>query len=118
MKYGLLSDGSGYVNPARTVNYNLDNAGNRNGTAGVNENGMALAYEVNNLNQYDRANDDLAVHGNEHELTDYQNIHYQYLADRRLAAVSSPGGGTYGAGYDALGRTWSRITTCGSSGGE
>ncbi len=110
VKYGLVSDGSSYGNPARTVNYNLDDAGNRNGTAGVNENGMALAYEPNNLNQYDRANDDLAVHGSEHELTDYQNIHYQYLADRRLAAVSSPSGGTYGAGYDALGRLVKRTS--------
>ncbi len=110
VKYGLVSEGSGYGNPARTVNYNLDDAGNRNGTAGVNENGMALAYEVNNLNQYDRANDDVAVHGSEHELTDYQNIHYQYLADRRLAAVSSPSGGTYGAGYDALGRLVKRTS--------
>lgn len=44
--------GESPTTPPRYVSYSLDKAGNRAGLAGVNENGMAVPFTPNALNQY------------------------------------------------------------------
>ena len=106
VQYGITLNGQGqWSGPMRTVSYNLDNAGNRDGTAGVNENGMFMPYNPNVLNQYSQT-----ANGSEHEVAAYNSVSYRYIADQRLARVSSASAGTYELGYDALGRCVRRTT--------
>lgn len=106
---------------ARNVSYHLDRAGNRNGADGVVENSQNYSYGTaathdlpNNLNQYITAQGTSVLNGSEHELTDYAGVHYAYLNDTRLAAVTSSAG-VYQLGYDALGRCVRRTTTNGTA---
>ncbi|MGI8819546.1 MAG: RHS repeat domain-containing protein [Chthoniobacterales bacterium] len=109
VKYGAEWDGTGYVNEHRKVNYHLDDAGNREGLAGVDENGNQLAYTPDLLNQYTVANSNPVANGSQHELTDHAGVQYQYIGDTHLSSATSAAG-TYQAGYDALGRLVRRTT--------
>jgi hypothetical protein len=88
----------------RTVTYNLDKAGNRTGSNGVVDNGVATSYTPNNLNQYTGVGGTNNVtNGTEHELSAYQTNSYTYVNDERLASIVS-GTNNYQLRYDALGR--------------
>jgi RHS repeat-associated protein len=90
-----------YGNPSRTVNYTLDKAGNRL-TVTDNANGNAT-YSPNALNQYSSVTGSSISNGTEHEISDYQGLHYTYIRDERLQQVSD-GTNNYYLYYDALGR--------------
>src|SRR5207249_1726438 len=97
----------------RTVFYDLDKAGNRNGQYGLTEFDGDLVtpfpYTLDALNQYNpNAHGQAIGNGSEHEISSYQNVHYTYVNDTHLtgasrAATESP---TYSCqfGYDVLGR--------------
>jgi RHS repeat-associated protein len=97
-QYGLVNG----QNPSRTVNYTLDKAGNR---TSVVDNGASTTYTLNpnNLNEYSRVGAYTLTNGNEHEISDYQGLHYTYINDERLSSVND-GTNTYYVYYDALGR--------------
>ena len=114
----ISSDGLNALSTIRrSVDYNLDKAGNRTGEAGVTENGDQIdqdfEYTVNALNQYEQAHSNSVTNGANHEITNYLDTEYTYLNDTRLAQASySDGSGThlYRLGYDALGRCVKRTT--------
>lgn len=115
--YGLHWANGQWGNPTRAVDYTLDKAGNRTGTAGVTADGTAFGYQPNGLNQYTSAHSGTVGNGANHEITTYSGVSYSYLNDTRLAEatytdVSGPH--PYKLGYDALGRCVRR-TTGGSS---
>ncbi len=80
--------------------YVLDRAGNRTNVVGT---GGNRTYVPNILNQYTQAESVSVVNGGEHEVRDYQGVHYEYINDERLKSVTSPGNSYY-LYYDALGR--------------
>ena len=83
----------------RWVSYFLDNAGNR---TRVVETGVHKLYSPNNLNRYIQAESVSVVNGGEHEVRDYQGVHYTYRNDERLKSGSPRGGNSY---YLVLRRT-------------
>jgi RHS repeat-associated protein len=101
---GSGSDPNGALTADRTVNYDLDKAGNRNS---VNDsvNGTT-AYTPNNLNQYlNTIGADAITNGSEHEVAAYKNINYTYIKDEHLiSATNTVTGDNYQLAYDALGR--------------
>jgi RHS repeat-associated protein len=83
------------------VSYTLDKAGNRtNVTDTVNGN---ATYTPNALNQYTAVTGSTISNGPEHEISDYQGLHYTYINDEHLNQVSD-GTNNYDLYYDALGR--------------
>ena len=44
------------------------------------------------------------TNGSEHEISDYQGLHYSYINDERLTSVNAGHGVSYQLAYDALGR--------------
>jgi RHS repeat-associated protein len=96
---------------ARTVAYSYDRAGNR---VGMNDDGNPIWYTTNLLNQYTGVTGAAVTNGNEHEISDYQGVHFTYRNDERLISASS-GGNNYSLAYDALGRcvkrTLNNVTT-------
>ncbi|MEP7187728.1 MAG: dockerin type I domain-containing protein, partial [Roseiflexaceae bacterium] len=72
----------------RSVNYNLDDAGNRHGNNVVDENGNPLPYdEPDVLNQYTLANDKPVTNNPQHEMSSYDGVTYSYLNDSQLASA-------------------------------
>ncbi|MGI8437543.1 MAG: RHS repeat-associated core domain-containing protein [Chthoniobacterales bacterium] len=98
-RYGQQWNGTAWVNPNRSVDYVLDDAGNRDSVI----EGGTHDYVANALNQYTTAADQPATHGSQHELSNHAGVNYHYLADTYLAEVISAVG-TMRFGYDALGR--------------
>jgi uncharacterized protein (TIGR02594 family) len=89
-----------YNNNTRNVTYNLDKAGNRQT---VTDNGSPTTYTPNTINQYTGATGGVITNGNEHEISDYETLHYTYIKDEHLQSVSN-GNNSYELAYDALGR--------------
>jgi len=87
-------------NTTRSVNYSLDKAGNR---TSVVDNGATKSYSPNLLNQYTTGHSSSVTNGSEHEISDYQGVHYTYINDERLKQASAPSN-TYTLTHDALGR--------------
>jgi RHS repeat-associated protein len=87
-------------NTTRSINYALDKAGNR---TSVVDNGARKSYSPNPLNQYTTGHSSSVTNGPEHEISDYQGVHYTYINDERLKQASAPSN-TYTLAYDALGR--------------
>ena len=111
--YGLHWVTDHWENAAHAVDYNLDKAGNRTGTAGVTADGTAYPYAPNALNQYTNANGGTVGNGLNHEIASYDGKNYTYLNDTYLAQVSYSdvsGVHLYSLGYDALGRCVNRTT--------
>lgn len=98
-RYGQQWNGTAWVNPNRSVDYVLDDAGNRDSVI----EGGTHDYVANALNQYTTAADQPATHGSQHELSNHAGVDYHYLADTYLSEVVSAVG-TMRFGYDALGR--------------
>jgi RHS repeat-associated protein len=91
---------------ARTVTYDLDDAGNRTGV--TDSLSGTTSYTLNNLNQYrDNIGLDAITNGAEHEIASYKNVSYTYIRDEHLTRVTS-GNNTYDLAYDALGRCVTR----------
>ena len=61
--YGQQWNGTVWVNPARWVTYNLDPAGNREGSNGMVENNVSTTFSPNALNQYEQTSN-----GSQHEI--------------------------------------------------
>ena len=111
--YGLHWVTDHWENPAHAVDYNLDRAGNRTGTAGVTADSTAYPYAPNALNQYTNANGGTVGNGLNNEIASYDGKTYSYLNDTHLAQVSYgdvSGTHLYQLGYDALGRCVRRST--------
>jgi uncharacterized protein (TIGR02594 family) len=89
----------------RSITYNLNKAGNR---TSVVDGGTTKSYSPNTLNQYSTADSSSVTNGLEHEISDYQGLHYTYINDERLKQVSD-GTNTYTLTYDALGRCMKRV---------
>ena len=53
--------------------------------------------------------------GSEHEISDYQRLHYSYINDERLTAVNAGHGVSYQLAYDALGRCVKRTVNGGQT---
>ena len=109
---------NGQPTSTRYVDYNLDMAGNRTGTAGVTADGTPFSYTPNALNHYENANGGPVGNGLNHEITSYDGKNYTYLNDTHLAQVSFTdvsGVHLYSLGYDALGRCVKRTTGISSS---
>jgi RHS repeat-associated protein len=111
-EYDRAPDGQGGFGPAsRWVTYNLDDAGNRHGNDGVNNNGSWINYEPDVLNQYTSVGGSNNVANSaHHQVAGYENISYAYLADTLLASASRSINDRYELGYDALGRCVRRTT--------
>jgi RHS repeat-associated protein len=92
----------------RTVNYDLNNAGNRNSVSDSVTG--TTAYQPNNLNQYiNNVGSDPISNGPYHEIASYKNIEYTYIKDERLIlAMNSATGNNYWLAYDGLGRCVAR----------
>ncbi len=88
------------VASVRTVDYTLDNCGNR---TNVTDAGVSKPYVVNNLNQYSKVNGVTMGHGASHEMTNDGTSGYLYMGDSYLAQATS-GNNVYTLYYDALGR--------------
>jgi len=67
------------------------------------DNGTTKSYSPNPLNQYTTGHSSSVTNRPEHEISDYQGVHYSYLNDERLKQASA-GSNTYTLTYDALGR--------------
>jgi len=93
---------------ARTVTYDLDNAGNRNWVSDSVV-GTTVHYTPNNINQYIAVDGSTISNGHEHEVGSYQGpndvqpVYYTYMKDQYLTRVTS-GTNSYDLAYDALGR--------------
>jgi RHS repeat-associated protein len=93
---------------ARTVTYDLDNAGNRNWVSDSVV-GTTVHYTPNNINQYTAVDGSTISNGHEHEVGSYQGpndvqpVYYTYMKDQYLTRVTS-GTNSYDLAYDALGR--------------
>jgi RHS repeat-associated protein len=81
----------------RWVSYFLDNAGNRYHLV---DTGVHKTYTANNFNQYTQTEGASVGNGLDHEVRDYQAVHYEYINDERLKQVNN----NYYLYYDALGR--------------
>ena len=92
----------------RTVIYTLDKAGNRTSVA---ENGTPTYYSPNNLNQYSQVGNYPLINGTEHQISDYQGVHYTYINDEHLISVNAGFGFSYQLAYDALGRCVKRTVS-------
>jgi uncharacterized protein (TIGR02594 family) len=92
---------------ARTVTYDLDNAGNRTGV--TDSLSGPRSYTPNLINQYTGVQNSTIHNGNDHEVDRYQGpndpqeVDYTYLRDEHLIRVTF-GTNTYDLAYDALGR--------------
>ena len=96
-------------NLGHTLTYNLDKMGNR---TSVVDNNVTSNYSPNTINQYDpTAAGSSIANGLEHEVSDYQGVHYTYINDERLSSAAA--GTTYSMVYDALGRCVIRGLTVG-----
>lgn len=87
----------------RSVNYALDNAGNRNS---VNDtvNGYA-AYAPDNLSRYTgQVGNDPITNGDKHEVLSYKNVTYGYKDEHLISVTNSATNDSYQLAYDALGR--------------
>jgi RHS repeat-associated protein len=96
----------------RTTTYNLDNTGNR---TSVVDNGTPTSYTLipgPNLNEYDRVGGSRVTNNNDHQISDYQSVHYTYVNDERLSSASI-GATVYSMAYDALGRCVKRTISGG-----
>ena len=87
-----------------TVTYNLDNCGNR--TSVDDTSTGTVVYGLNNLNQYTSVGGSSLLHGQSHEITQYNGT-YSYIGDSYLAQAVN-GGNTLQLYYDALGRCVTR----------
>ena len=94
----------------RTVDYTLDNCGNR---TNVTDAGTNKSYAVNNLNQYTTGHGTAVVNGTSHEISSYGGTSYAYMGDSFLAKASLINGDSYTLYYDALGRCAKRTTMLG-----
>jgi RHS repeat-associated protein len=102
-----------YQYNARTVNYALDNAGNRT-SVNDNVNGYTT-YTPNSSNQYTGTAGGAAIsNGSEHQISTYNNVTYSYINDEHLTQVSD-GTNTYNLTYDAFGRCVKRSLTVGNN---
>ena len=99
----------GHGNPqtaSRTVTYSYDPAGNR--TIVLDSVNRNTSYTPNSLNQYTAVNGTAVTNGSEHEISEYQGLHYTYINDERLTSVNGGFGISYQLAYDALGRCVTR----------
>ena len=92
-----------------TLTYNLDKVGNR---TSVVDNNVTSTYSPNTINQYTSVTGSSIVNGSEHEISDYQAVHYTYVNDERLRSATT-GSTTYSMVYDALGRCAKRTLSSG-----
>jgi len=96
-------------NFGHNITYNLDKAGNR---TSVVDNNVPSTYSPNPINQYTTGAGNTVVNGPEHEISDYQAVHYTYINDERLRSAAT-GTTTYSMVYDALGRCVKRTLSSG-----
>jgi RHS repeat-associated protein len=96
-------------NFGHNITYNLDKAGNR---TSVVDNNVPSTYSPNPINQYTTGAGSTVVNGPEHEISDYQAVHYTYINDERLSSAAT-GTTTYSMVYDALGRCVKRTLSSG-----
>ena len=96
-------------NLGHNLAYYLDKMGNR---ASVVDNNVTTTYSPNTINQYTSVTGSSITNGSEHEISDYQGVHYTYINDEHLTSVMS-GSTTYSMVYDALGRCVKRSITGG-----
>src|SRR2546430_13349590 len=96
-------------NLGHTLTYNLDKKGNR--TSAV-DNNVTTTYSPNTIDQYTFVTGSSISNGPEHEISDFQAVHYTYINDERLSSATT-GSTTYSMAYDALGRCVKRTLTGG-----
>ena len=96
-------------NLGHTLAYNLDKKGNR---TTVVDNNVTTTYSRNTIDQYVSVTGSSIANGSEHEISDFQGVHYTYINDERLKSAAA-GTTTYTMTYDALGRCMKRVLSNG-----
>jgi RHS repeat-associated protein len=96
------------LDSVRSVNYTLDNCGNRTQVVDA---GMTKNYTPNNLNQYSTGHGMTVTNGPSHEISAFNGTNYSYIADSYLVKASTvTGNNSYTLFYDALGRCVKRTS--------